>query len=52
MLVELVTTGSELLLGEITNYNSAYLSKQLNELGYFVVYHTTVGDNPQRMKTS
>ena len=50
MIVELVTTGSELLLGEITNYNSAYLSKQLNELGYSVVYHTTVGDNPQRMK--
>lgn len=50
MIVELVTTGSELLLGEITNYNSAYLSKQLNEMGYFVVYHTTVGDNPQRMK--
>lgn len=50
MIVELVTTGSELLLGEITNYNSAYLSKQLNEMGYFVVYHTTVGDNPKRMK--
>ena len=33
MLVELVTTGSELLLGEITNYNSAYLSKKLNEIG-------------------
>lgn len=50
MIVELVTTGAELLLGEITNYNSAYLSKQLNEMGYFVVYHTTVGDNPKRMK--
>ena len=49
MLVELVTTGSELLLGEITNYNSAYLSKKLNEIGYSVIYHTTVGDNPQRM---
>ena len=50
MLVELVTTGSELLLGEITNYNSAYLSKKLNEIGYSVIYHTTVGDNPQRME--
>lgn len=50
MLVELVTTGSELLLGEIANYNSAYLSKKLNEIGYSVIYHTTVGDNPGRME--
>lgn len=50
MFVELVTTGSELLLGEITNYNSAYLSRKLNEIGYSVIYHTTVGDNPRRME--
>ena len=50
MLVELVTTGSELLLGEIVNVNSQYLSQELNRLGYSVVYHTTVGDNPQRME--
>ncbi|MCH4166271.1 MAG: competence/damage-inducible protein A [Megasphaera sp.] len=50
MRVELVTTGSELLLGEITNENSRYLSKQLNDLGYSVIYHTTVGDNPKRME--
>lgn len=50
MLVELVTTGSELLLGEIVNENVQYLSQQLNTLGYSVVYHTTVGDNPQRME--
>ena len=30
MLVELVTTGSELLLGEIVNENVRYLSQQLN----------------------
>lgn len=50
MRVELVTTGSELLLGEISNYNSQYLSRELNKMGYSVIYHTTVGDNPQRMK--
>lgn len=50
MLVELVTTGSEILLGEIVNENVQYLSRQLNTLGYSVVYHTTVGDNPQRME--
>ena len=50
MLVELVTTGSELLLGEIANENVQYLSRELNALGYSIVYHTTVGDNPQRME--
>ncbi|MGE1062577.1 competence/damage-inducible protein A [Megasphaera paucivorans] len=50
MFVEIVTTGSELLLGEIINDNSRFLSEELNKLGYFVIYHTTVGDNPQRME--
>ena len=50
MFVEIVTTGSELLLGEIVNDNSRYLSKELNTLGYSVIYHTTVGDNPERME--
>jgi nicotinamide-nucleotide amidase len=26
------------------------LSQELNKLGYFVIYHTTVGDNPERME--
>lgn len=50
MLVELITTGTELLLGEITNVNVQYLSKELNTLGYSVIYQTTVGDNPDRME--
>lgn len=50
MFIEIVTTGSELLLGEIVNDNSRFLSEELNKLGYFVIYHTTVGDNPQRME--
>ena len=52
MLVELVTTGSELLLGEIGNSNSRYLSRELNKMGYSVVFHTTVGDNPKRMESA
>ncbi len=51
LLVELVTTGSELLLGEIINENVRYLSQQLNQMGYSVVYQTTVGDNPARMES-
>ena len=50
MKVEIVTTGTELLLGEILNTNVQYLSRKLNSMGFDVLYHTTVGDNPARMK--
>lgn len=50
MVVEIVTTGSELLLGQVINTNVAYMSSRLNELGFDVIYQTTVGDNHDRMK--
>ena len=50
MIVELVTTGSELLLGQIANTNAAYMAKSLNAVGFDVVYQTTVGDNRDRMR--
>lgn len=50
MIVEIVTTGSELLLGQIVNTNAAYMAKELNEIGFDVVYQTTVGDNRERME--
>jgi len=49
MIVEIVSTGSELLLGQIVNTNAPYLARQLNEIGYDAVYQTTVGDNRRRM---
>lgn len=49
MVVELVTTGSELLLGQIVNTNSAYMAAGLNKIGFDVVYQTTIGDNQKRM---
>ena len=51
MRVELVTTGSELLLGQIINSNSAYMASHLNDIGFDVLYQTTVGDNHDRMKS-
>ncbi|WP_196604686.1 competence/damage-inducible protein A [Pectinatus haikarae] len=51
MRVELITTGSELLLGQIVNTNSAYMASHLNDIGFDVLYQTTVGDNYDRMKT-
>ena len=49
MIIELVSTGTELLLGEIVNTNAPYLAKRLNELGFNVLFQTTVGDNRDRM---
>ena len=50
MIVELISTGSELLLGHIVNTNVKWLSEELNNRGYSVSYQTTIGDNPDRMK--
>ena len=49
MIVEIITTGTELLLGQILNTNSQYLSQKLNDLGFNVLFHSTVGDNKNRM---
>ena len=48
--VEVITTGTELLLGEILNTNFTWLAQELNLRGFDVLYQTTVGDNPVRMK--
>lgn len=50
MNAELISVGTELLLGEILNTNAQYLSKGLASLGISVYYQTTVGDNPDRLK--
>lgn len=45
----ILSVGTELLFGQITNTNSVFLSQQLNDLGIDVMYHYTVGDNPGRL---
>lgn len=50
MNVELLSVGTELLLGEILNTNAKYLSEELSLMGLNVYYQTTVGDNPKRLK--
>lgn len=49
MIVEIVSTGTELLLGQIVNTNAVYLAQRLNTLGFDVLYQTTIGDNRDRM---
>ena len=49
MVVELISVGTELLLGNIVNTNARYLSEKCAMLGLAVYYQTTVGDNRERM---
>ena len=49
MIAEIVSIGTELLMGQIVNTDAQYLSRRLSMLGISVYYHTTVGDNPARM---
>lgn len=46
---EIFSIGTELLLGEITDTNSTYLSQRLRDLGIFVYRKNTVGDNVNRL---
>ena len=50
MIAEVVAIGTELLMGQIVNTDAQYLSRRLQSLGISIYYHTTVGDNPQRME--
>src|SRR5690606_6414412 len=46
---ELVTIGTELLLGQIVNTNAAALAARLTQVGLDCYYVTTVGDNWTRL---
>ncbi len=49
MKAELVSVGTELLLGEIVDTNAAYMSQRLAEIGVDVHFRHTVGDNLARI---
>lgn len=49
MNVEIISVGTELLLGDILNTNAQYLSKELANLGLNVYKQVTVGDNVDRL---
>ncbi len=46
---EIVSVGTELLLGQIVDTNSAEIAQRLAELGINVYFHSSVGDNPVRL---
>ncbi len=49
MRAEIITTGTELLLGQIDDTNATYLARQLRDLGIDLFFRTTVGDNELRI---
>ncbi|NVM25781.1 MAG: CinA family nicotinamide mononucleotide deamidase-related protein [Desulfobacterales bacterium] len=50
MNAEIITVGSELLLGQIVDTNSTWIAQRLAAIGVNLFYRTAVGDNPARME--
>jgi len=47
---EIISVGTELLLGNTVNTDAQFLSQRCADLGIDVYYHTVVGDNIERLK--
>lgn len=52
MKAEIVAIGTELLLGQIVDTNSATMAQQLTTIGVDVHFKSTVGDNLERIKST
>ena len=50
MVAEIISVGTELLLGNIVNTNAQYLAGRLTELGFDMYFQTVVGDNTEHLK--
>ncbi|SHF03117.1 competence/damage-inducible protein cinA [Caldanaerobius fijiensis DSM 17918] len=50
MKCEIISVGTELLLGQIANTDAQYISQELAPIGIDVYFHTAVGDNSERLK--
>lgn len=51
-ILEIITIGTELLLGEITDTNSTYIARTLRDHGIDIYRITTIGDNPRRIAST
>lgn len=49
MIAELISVGTEILLGNIINTNANYLARKCAELGITNYYQVSVGDNEERL---
>ncbi len=52
MIAELISVGTEILLGNIVNTNASYLAEKCAGLGISNFYQVSVGDNTERMTST
>src|ERR1700753_1325360 len=52
MLAEIITIGDEILIGQIIDTNSAWMARQLNEIGIRVKQISSVSDDRQHILTA
>ena len=52
MVVEIVSVGTELLMGSILNTNAQHIARRLAHMGLDAYYQTVVGDNPERLRAA
>ena len=50
MNAEIISVGTELLLGAVVNTDTAIVARALSELGIDLMHTCVVGDNPQRLR--
>ena len=50
--LEIITIGTELLLGEIQDTNSTYIARTLRDHGIDIFRITTIGDNARRISSA
>ncbi len=50
MNAEIISVGTELLLGQVVNTDAAIVAQELSALGISLLHTSVVGDNPQRLK--
>ena len=50
MRAEILSIGTEIMFGEITDTNAAHIARELPEYGIDLLWVTQVGDNPARLK--
>ncbi len=52
MNAEIISVGTELLLGQVVNTDAAIVARALSELGINLLYSSVVGDNPERLRNA
>ncbi|MEG1525047.1 MAG: competence/damage-inducible protein A [Clostridia bacterium] len=52
LIAEIVSVGTELLMGQVVNTDAQHIAQQLAPLGFQVFYHITVGDNVKRLTSA